>query len=241
MCGICGCSEPEIDTETKHHHHEHNHHVLRIEHDILADNKMHAAENRAYFKKHNILAINLVSSPGSGKTTLLENCLPVLAKGFPLAVIEGDQHTEHDAQRIAKTGVAVQQINTGRVCHLDAHGISHAVEDLQIKPDSILFIENVGNLVCPALFDLGETKRVVMISVTEGDDKPIKYADIFTGADLVLINKIDLLPYVNFSLEQCIVYARQVNPGITCLPITATHAEGLLPWLDWLAHETHPH
>lgn len=227
MCGTCGCGQPETS----------NSRVIQIEQDIMADNKHHATRNRAYFAKHHIFTMNLVSSPGSGKTTLLEYSLPLLMKQFPVAVIEGDQHTEHDAQRIAKAGAKVTQINTGKVCHLDAHGIGHAVLDLDVADNSVLFIENVGNLVCPALFDLGENKRVVLVSVTEGDDKPIKYADMFVGADLLLINKMDLLPYVNFSVERCIDYAKQVNPTIETLCITANQADGLTPWLDWLRQQ----
>jgi hydrogenase nickel incorporation protein HypB len=227
-----------------HHGHAHDHHeterLVKVEQDLLSKNNAYAAQNRAYFQQHQIFTLNLVSSPGAGKTTLLVETIKVLKDRFPIAVIEGDQQTEHDADRIRATGVPALQINTGRACHLDAHGIGHAIMDLAVKPNSLLAIENVGNLVCPSSFDLGEAHKVVVLSVTEGDDKPIKYPDMFHAADLMLINKTDLLPYVDFDVERCIQYARQVNPDIDIIKLSATKGDNFSAWTDWLAERVKP-
>jgi hydrogenase nickel incorporation protein HypB len=208
--------------------------MVRIERDVLAKNDGYARQNRAWFEQHGILALNLVSGPGSGKTTLLERSLLDLKSELALAVIEGDQQTANDAERIRATGVKALQINTGKGCHLDAHQIGHALENLGLADHSLLFIENVGNLVCPAMFDLGEAGKVVMLSVTEGEDKPIKYPDMFHRASVVLLNKIDLLPYLRFDVERCLDYLRQVNRDAPVLQISATTGEGLEAWYGWL-------
>jgi hydrogenase nickel incorporation protein HypB len=208
--------------------------LIQLEHDILGRNDRDAAQNRDYFRQHGILALNLVSSPGSGKTTLLERSLRELQGRCPLAVIEGDQQTQNDAQRIRATGVAAVQINTGKGCHLDAHMVSRALPSLPAMDQGILFIENVGNLVCPALFDLGEAAKVAILSVTEGEDKPIKYPDMFHRAGLVLINKIDLLPYLQFDLERCLDYVKQVNPDAEIIQLSAGNGAGMEQWYAWL-------
>jgi len=208
--------------------------MLQIEQDILSKNDQFAAANRAWFRDKGILALNLVSSPGSGKTTLLTRSIQDLKGRYALAVIEGDQQTSHDADRIRATGVPALQINTGKGCHLDAHMVGHAVASLALKDKSLLFIENVGNLVCPAAFDLGEAHKVAILSVTEGEDKPLKYPDMFHAADLMLLNKTDLLPYLDFDVAKCIDYARRVNPGITVLRVSARSGEGLADWYAWL-------
>jgi len=195
---------------------------------------MLAQRNRGYFEAKNILALNLVSSPGSGKTSLLERTLTDLKEQFTCYVIEGDQQTSRDADRIHATGTKVAQINTGKGCHLDAHMVLHAVQGMKPTENSILFIENVGNLVCPAMFDLGEKERVVIISVTEGDDKPIKYPDMFHTSTLCIINKTDLLPYVPFSMDKCREYARQVNPNLQFIEVSCTNGDGLPAWYQWL-------
>ncbi|MGR8953408.1 MAG: hydrogenase nickel incorporation protein HypB [Gammaproteobacteria bacterium] len=247
MCGICGCGSNS--SEQKHNHpfvlnkgHQHHHHhdesdtgrLVRIEQELLGKNNAYAMQNRAYFKKHNIFVLNLVSSPGAGKTTLLVETIKALQDRVPIAVIEGDQQTEHDADRIRATGTPAVQINTGRACHLDAHGVGHALTDLDVQDNSLLAIENVGNLVCPSSFDLGEAHKVVVLSVTEGDDKPLKYPDMFHAADLMLINKTDLLPYVDFDIERCCEYARRVNPDIRIIRLSATKGENFSAWTDWL-------
>jgi len=181
-----------------------------------------------------MLVLNLVSSPGSGKTSLLTRTLQDLKDEMPLAVIEGDQETSQDADRIRETGVPAIQINTGKGCHLDAHQVGHAVDHLNPDEASVLMIENVGNLVCPAAFDLGEAHKVAILSITEGEDKPIKYPDMFHAADLLLLNKVDLLPHLQFDIEQCIDYARRVNPGIQVLRVSATSGEGMEDWYQWL-------
>ncbi len=208
--------------------------MVQIEQDILGRNNEYAAANRRWFAEQRILALNLVSSPGSGKTTLLTRTLDDLKGRLKMAVIEGDQQTSNDAQRIRETGVKAIQINTGKGCHLDAHMVGHALETLQPDPDSLLFIENVGNLVCPAAFDLGEAHKVAILSVTEGEDKPLKYPDMFHAADLMILNKTDLLPYVAFDVECCIEYARRVNPKIRVLQLSATTGEGMESWYQWL-------
>ena len=208
--------------------------MLRIERDILGKNDRLAAANRATLAAHGILALNLVSSPGSGKTSLLVSTLHKLAGRIPTAVIEGDQQTEFDAERIRATGVAALQINTGKGCHLDADMIARALPRLALADGGLLFIENVGNLVCPAAFDLGEAHKAVILSVTEGEDKPLKYPDMFAAADLMLLNKVDLLPYLHFDVERAIGYALRVNPRLQVIRTSATSGEGLDEWLAWL-------
>jgi len=253
MCDTCGCSQPAEavtfqrpgqPTHGHDHTHEHgpghHHHQptpsreLRIEQDVLQQNDLLAARNRGWFEGRGILALNLVSSPGSGKTALLERTITDLKNEFTLAVIEGDQQTLRDADRIAATGAPVLQINTGQGCHLDAAMIRQACKELQPAHNSLLMIENVGNLVCPALFDLGEAAKVVIISVTEGDDKPLKYPAMFAAADVCLINKIDLLPYVDFDPEACEAAALRANPHLKFMRVAATTGEGLPDWYAWL-------
>ncbi|MFZ1537215.1 MAG: hydrogenase nickel incorporation protein HypB [Chromatiaceae bacterium] len=208
--------------------------MVQIEQDILGKNDQYAAANRSWFLAKGILALNLVSSPGAGKTTLLTRSIQDLKGRYPLAVIEGDQQTSHDADRIRATGIPALQINTGKGCHLDAHMVGHAIESLGLAAKSLLFIENVGNLVCPAAFDLGEAHKVAILSVTEGEDKPLKYPDMFHAADLMILNKIDLLPYLDFDMAKCLDYARRVNPGIEVLQVSARSGEGLDAWYTWL-------
>ena len=210
---------------------------VRIEQEILGRNDRHAAANRRWLAARGILAINLVSSPGSGKTTLLTRLIGELEGRMPIAVIEGDQRTSRDTERIRATGARAVQINTGKGCHLDAHGVGHALETLAPTNGSVLFIENVGNLVCPAAFDLGERRRVVILSVTEGEDKPLKYPDIFHSAHLMLINKIDLLPHVDFDVERCIHHARRVQRHLEVIALSATSGEGLGRWREWIEAE----
>jgi len=220
-----------------HQYHEHEHansRTIEVETDILAKNNLLAERNRGFFEAKNIFTLNLVSSPGSGKTTLLEKTISIIKNKIECAVIEGDQQTMNDAERIDATGVAVIQVNTGTGCHLDSEMINQGAKELQLKENSILFIENVGNLVCPSLFDLGEAHKVVIISVTEGDDKPHKYPTMFSVSDLCIINKIDLLPYVEFDVKKCKEYARQVNPNIQFIELSATKGEGMEEWTDWL-------
>jgi hydrogenase nickel incorporation protein HypB len=209
--------------------------MVKIERDILAKNNGYADENRRYFSGHGIFALNLVSSPGSGKTTLLVKTIAALNGAQPLAVIEGDQQTDNDAARIRAAGAPALQINTGKGCHLDAHMVGLAMQRLGLKEDSLLLIENVGNLVCPAGFDLGEAHKVVIFSVTEGEDKPLKYPDMFRAADLMLLNKCDLLPHLDFDADLAVENARRVNPNIRVIRVSATTGEGLAEWLDWIA------
>ena len=208
--------------------------MVQIEQDILAKNNAYAARNRKQLAERGIFTLNLVSSPGSGKTTLLCKTIELLKGQQQVAVIEGDQQTSQDAERIRATGAPAIQINTGKGCHLDAHMVGHAMEKLALPEDSLLMIENVGNLVCPAAFDLGEAHKVVILSVTEGEDKPIKYPDMFRAAHLMLLNKCDLLPYLNFKVEDAIAYARRVNPSIEVLQVSATSGQGMTEWLAWI-------
>ena len=208
--------------------------VVQIERDILAKNDDYARRNRARFAAAGVFVLNLVSSPGSGKTSLLVKTITDLKGRYPIAVIEGDQQTANDAQRIRATGAPAIQINTGKGCHLDAHMVGHALEQLPPLTDGLLFIENVGNLVCPAAFDLGEAHKVVVLSITEGEDKPIKYPDMFAAADLLLLNKIDLLPHLDFDLASTIEYARRVNPKIEVLTVSARSGEGLPAFYAWI-------
>lgn len=219
-----------------YHEHEHSHGktVVELEQDILQQNKLLAERNRGFLEAKNILALNLVSSPGSGKTSLLERTLSSLGAEFPCYVIEGDQQTSNDAGRIAATGAPVVQINTGKGCHLDSDMVNKALKKLKPEEGALLFIENVGNLVCPALFDLGEGARVVIVSVTEGDDKPIKYPDMFHTSNLCIINKIDLLPYVQFDVEKAKEYALRVNRHLEFIELSATSGEGMEKWYEWL-------
>jgi len=208
--------------------------MVQIEQDILGKNNAYAADNRRWFEQHGVLALNLVSSPGSGKTSLLTRAISDLTGELAMAVIEGDQQTSNDAERIRATGVKAIQINTGKGCHLDGHMVGHALQSLAPDNGSVLFIENVGNLVCPAAFDLGEAHKVAILSITEGEDKPIKYPDMFHAADLMLLNKIDLLPYLDFDVEQCIDYARRVNPRIKVIQCSAKTGEGMPQWYQWI-------
>ncbi|AEG00182.1 hydrogenase nickel incorporation protein HypB [Methylomonas methanica] len=266
MCGICGCGEGLTHSHDEQHQHDHSHEhghdhdhahshdhdhqhehahapgltqarMVQIEQDILAKNNRYADENRRYFSERGMLALNLVSSPGSGKTTLLTETISRLKDEYAIGVIEGDQQTARDADRIRATGVPALQINTGKGCHLDAHRVGHALESLDLPQHSLLFIENVGNLVCPSAFDLGEAHKVVILSVTEGEDKPIKYPDMFHAADLMILNKIDLLPHLDFDSAECIRYAKQVNPRIKVLSLSAKTGEGMESWLKWLKAE----
>ncbi len=211
-----------------------NERLVQLEVDVLAANNKVAQRNRDYFSKNGILALNLVSSPGSGKTTLLCKTIAAIQDDIKLAVIEGDQQTINDAEKIRKTGCRAIQINTGEGCHLDAAMVETAMERLRLEPDSIVFIENVGNLVCPAAFDLGEKCKVVVLSVTEGEDKPLKYPSMFAASSLMLLNKVDLLPYLDFDVEQCLEYARRVNPAIEIIEVSAKTGTGMEEWTRWL-------
>jgi len=230
----------EHSHDHEHHHdhgaHTHDHHakVLTIEQDILQHNDLMAARNKGYFEANNIFALNLVSSPGSGKTSLLERTLIDLKDELSFYVIEGDQQTLNDADRIAAIDIPVIQINTGKGCHLESDMIFDAVKKLNIKDHSILMIENVGNLVCPSMFNLGESKRVVIISTTEGVDKPVKYPDMFYTSDICIINKMDLLPYLNIDISKLKAYALQVNPNLKFFEVSATTGEGMEHWYKWL-------
>jgi len=247
MCSTCGCGHAATGIETHSHdgathHHDYAHHHsdaqearrVQVEQDILGRNNAFAEQNRCYFRQHGIFALNLVSSPGAGKTALLTATIDALKPHYAVSVIEGDQQTQRDADRIRETGAGVIQINTGKGCHLDAHMVGHAVTELQPADDSVLMIENVGNLVCPAAFDLGEAHKVAVLSVTEGEDKPLKYPDMFYAADVMLINKTDLLPYVDFDVQQCIAYAREVNAGIRIIQLSAARSTNLGEWTEWI-------
>jgi hydrogenase nickel incorporation protein HypB len=244
------------DDHAHHHHHDHEHgegvidfgaglagvhapglsqeRIVRIERDILSKNNSYASRNRAHFAARGALALNLVSSPGSGKTTLLVRTIEELRRKLPVCVIEGDQQTSNDAERIRATGAPAIQINTGRGCHLDAHMVGHALESLDVARGGVLFIENVGNLVCPAAFDLGEAHKIVVLSVTEGEDKPLKYPDMFAAADLMLLNKSDLLPHLSFDVGKCLAYALKVNPNLQTLIVSAQTGEGLAAFYAWI-------
>lgn len=211
--------------------------TVSLEQDILAKNNLLAAQNRGWFKGRNILALNLMSSPGAGKTTLLTRTINDLKHQLPINVIEGDQETINDAKKIQETGCKVVQINTGTGCHLDASMIGRGLQQLNPPLNSVVMIENVGNLVCPALFDLGEQAKVVILSVTEGEDKPIKYPHIFRASEIMILTKIDLLPYVEFDVQRCIEYAQQVNPQIQIFQLSATTGAGLDNWYTWLSEK----
>jgi hydrogenase nickel incorporation protein HypB len=246
------------DHDHGHHHHDHDHdhphhhvhaapplgvlhqddvdhaRVIRIEHDILEKNNDHAGAVRARLAASGTLALNLMSSPGSGKTTLLRRTIADLGRRWPIAVIEGDQQTDNDARRIRETGARAIQINTGRGCHLEAGMVGEAIDVLGLEAGGLLFIENVGNLVCPAGFDLGETLKVVVLSVTEGEDKPLKYPDMFAVADLLLLNKADLLPHLKFDVGKCLAAALKVNPHLQTLVVSAETGEGLAAFYAWI-------
>ena len=262
MCTTCGCGHggAVVEREARHRHHHPKHHpghhpghhhaepalgavhlpslsdarIIEIERDILADNDGRAARNRAELARLGILALNLVSSPGSGKTSLLAETIRAFGDRLPVAVIEGDQQTDIDAERIRATGARAVQVNTGKGCHLDAEMITRAMARLELVPESLLMIENVGNLVCPAAFDLGEAAKVVILSVTEGEDKPLKYPDMFHAARLMIISKADLLPYVPFDVERCTALARRINPAIETLVVSASTGEGMDAWVGWI-------
>ncbi len=240
MCIECGCGETTHHShdhdhhDHDHHHHEHKGTTLKIGEDLLAKNNRLAAVNRELFQHNNLFVLNLVSSPGSGKTTLLEKTILALKDKLKIAVLEGDQQTSNDADRIAATEAPVKQINTGAGCHLDAHMVSHGVEGFDLAATDILMIENVGNLVCPASFDLGENHKVAVLSVTEGEDKPLKYPHMFRAADIMLINKTDLLPYLDFDVKKCKQFARQVNPKIQIFELSCRSGDGFAAWLEWL-------
>jgi hydrogenase nickel incorporation protein HypB len=255
MCDTCGCDdgagarytrldgspagEPHVHDHA--HPHEHSHgarpegpQTVVLEQRVLARNDDLAARNRRELADRGVVAINLMSSPGSGKTTLLERTIAELAQRWPIGVLEGDLETTVDAARITAAGAPVVQINTGAGCHLDAAMLRRGLADLDPPPGCLLFVENVGNLVCPALFDLGESGRVVVMSVPEGDDKPVKYPHMFRTADLVLINKIDLLPYVDFDMQRCAEQVRGLNPAAEILTASATRGDGMAAWFRWL-------
>ncbi|MCW8916981.1 MAG: hydrogenase nickel incorporation protein HypB [Magnetovibrio sp.] len=243
-----GHDHVHVDGEAHDHHYGHGPahahapglsqtRMVEIERNILSKNDAYAAKNRAYLEQNGILTLNFVSSPGSGKTTLLARTITDLQGGVAINVIEGDQQTANDAERIRATGAKAIQVNTGKGCHLDGHMVGHALESLAPTAGSMLFIENVGNLVCPAGFDLGENLKVAILSVTEGEDKPLKYPDMFHAAGLMLLNKIDLLPHLNFDVDLCIENARRVNPNIQVLQVSATSGEGLDDWYAWLKTE----
>ena len=269
MCGICGCSDAHGHNHSRDDVHDHLHphthtqthaaqpasllaaaehqtaslkqtRLIEIERDVYAANNLHARNNRQRLQQARMLALNLVSSPGSGKTTLLIRLIEQLRRRWPILVIEGDQQTDADARRIRATGVPVIQINTGKGCHLDAHMVGHALDDLPPATDGVLFIENVGNLVCPAGFDLGEAHMVVVLSVTEGEDKPLKYPDIFAAADLMVLNKADLLPHLDFNVDECMANARRVNPRIQILTVSARTGEGLSALSAWIETRATP-
>lgn len=211
--------------------------IVQIEQDILSKNDRLAWHNREDLTRARVLALNLVSSPGSGKTTLLARTAQDLAVRFAVSVIEGDQQTALDADRIRETGARAIQVNTGKGCHLDADMVRRAIGQLKPEKDSVLFIENVGNLVCPAGFDLGEAAKVVILSVTEGEDKPLKYPDMFRAAKYMVLNKSDLLPYVQFDVDTCVEYARRVNPDIQVIMLSALTGDGLEAWYDVIEAE----
>jgi hydrogenase nickel incorporation protein HypB len=260
MCETCGCGQPdeftikdphnhqhthEHDHTHEHEHnghkhsHSHDHHetkLINLNMDVLSENNRLAERNRGYFEGKNVFCLNLVSSPGSGKTSILEKTIQSLIPSKKIFVIEGDQQTTRDADRIERSGAPAIQINTGSGCHLDARMINLALKKLLVTNNSVLFIENVGNLVCPAMFDLGEQKRVVVISVTEGDDKPLKYPYMFKSSHLCIINKTDLLPYVDFNVEAAIGYAHQINPDMEIIMMSAKTGDGLQEWYNWLSH-----
>ncbi len=220
-----------------HHHHDHPHdhgRTVAIEQAVLAKNQVAAERNRGWLAGREVLAVNLMSAPGAGKTAILERTIRDLRDEAPISVLEGDQATINDAERIRAAGAPVVQINTGTGCHLEAEMVARGMRQLAPERGAMLLIENVGNLVCPALFDLGEQAKVVILSVTEGEDKPIKYPHIFRACEVMLLNKIDLLAHLRFDVDRCIAYARQVNPGIRVLQVSAESGQGMEAWYEWL-------
>lgn len=259
MCGTCGCGDEnsvkysipgqKVKEETTDHKHDHEHshhhgnshdhsHEIQLEVDVLSKNNLIAERNRGFFEALNITALNLVSSPGSGKTSLLESTIKEIGNEIDFYVVEGDQQTTNDADRIASAGAPVIQINTGNGCHLDAEMVNTAFKQLQPKQNSVLMIENVGNLVCPSMFDLGESYRVVIISTTEGEDKPIKYPAMFETSQLCIINKIDLLPYLDFDMDKLKEYAHRVNHQLEFIELSVKSGEGMDKWYEWLRKNT---
>jgi hydrogenase nickel incorporation protein HypB len=250
MCAICGCGQDhEHDAAHAHDHdhhdhdHDHDHHdhahaadgrVIRLERDLLAKNNLLAERNRGWLAGRGVVAFNLVSSPGAGKTSLLERTIHDLHGEAPMFVIEGDQATDRDARRVRAAGAQAVQINTGTGCHLDAAMVARALSELDPPTGALLFIENVGNLVCPALFDLGEARRVLVVSVTEGDDKPYKYPHMFRSSDLVVLSKEDLLPHVSFDVDAFTAAVHEVHPRTEILRLSATRGDGLNHWYAWL-------
>jgi hydrogenase nickel incorporation protein HypB len=238
-----GHDDEHTHSHASEHHHDHDHParsgdaVVELETRILAKNDALAAKNRAWFAGREILALNLVSSPGAGKTTLLERTIRDLKDELKLYVVEGDQATANDGERIRAAGAAAVQVNTGAGCHLEADMVARGLAELKPPLGSVVMIENVGNLVCPAMFDLGERAKVVILSVTEGEDKPLKYPHMFRAAEIMILNKTDLLPHVDFSVPQAIANAREVNPGIMVLQVSALSGEGMAEWYGWLRHE----
>ena len=231
MCGTCGCGEAGARVTELGHGHGH---VVDLREDILGANDALAAANRHALARRGVLAVNLMSSPGSGKTTLLVRTLTDVGVELGMSVVEGDQETLLDAERIGATGARVVQVNTGAGCHLDATMLERALAALAPAQGSVVVVENVGNLVCPALFDLGEAARVVVMSVTEGADKPLKYPHMFRTADLLLLNKVDLLPYVDFDVPRWVAAARRVRPGVEVIEVSATRGDGMDAWYAWL-------
>ncbi len=243
MCTTCGCgsNEVRIDGIATHDHphpHEHGHdhqdrtHTIELEQKVLAKNDALAEHNRTWLAERGITAINLMSSPGAGKTSLLERTIK--ESGRTISVVEGDQETAFDAQRIRAAGARAVQVNTGAGCHLDAPMVERALAELRPADGGLVFIENVGNLVCPALFDLGEARKVVVISVTEGDDKPLKYPHMFAAADLVVVNKTDLLPYVDFDVERLSDDARKLNSKLQVMLLSVRTGDNIEAWISWL-------
>ena len=237
MCTTCGCGQADLTLDGRPHVHDAprpGRRRVSLEQNLLARNDALAAANRQRLAEQGILALNLVSSPGSGKTTLLEQTIRRLQGRVAVSVIEGDQQTSQDADRIRATGAPALQINTGKGCHLDAHMVGHDLEHLAPAEGSVVMIENVGHLVCPAAFDLGEAAKVVILSVTEGEDKPLKYPDMFAAADLMLLNKVDLLPHLRFDVAACLAFARRVKPDLQVLQVSAQTGAGLDAWLAWI-------
>jgi hydrogenase nickel incorporation protein HypB len=238
MCETCGCGNIDHSHEHDNGHHHSHQKVINLDIDILSRNNITAAMNRRFFEGRKVLCLNMVSSPGSGKTTILEKTINHFIASRKMYVIEGDQQTQLDSDRIEKAGAPAIQINTGSGCHLDADMIDSALKKLHVGSDSILFIENVGNLICPAMFDLGEYKRVVVISVTEGEDKPLKYPYMFQSSHMCIINKSDLLPYVDFRTEETIKYARVINPDLEFIAVSAQTGEGMNKWYEWIINQS---
>lgn len=258
MCLECGCSETDQvtidgkpanrghsghDHDHHHghdHHHDHDHHheggrEISIKQEILHKNNHIAEHNRVHLSSLGVFSMNWISAPGSGKTALLERLIKDYGSDLPIFVIEGDQQTDNDSRRIKEAGAGALQINTGAACHLDAEMIHQALHQTDLSGRKLLVIENVGNMVCPTAYDLGENLKVAIVSCPEGDDKPIKYPDLIMSADVLLINKIDLIPYLDFDLERCIDFSRKVNPQIMIFPVSAKTGEGVKAFYDWVA------